>query len=122
MPITDIPNISSLKTEWAAAQPPSRPAVASSSTATTETASVSSSTSAASAPSAQPGKSSGRVQVPSVATALSATVAGKNYAESVEESGGIYIASVPSPPGVRATGASVLSAENNLNMKLDELA
>jgi hypothetical protein len=49
--------------------------------------------------------------------------AGKNYSGSVEESGGMYLASVPNPPpGVSASGPSVQSAEDNLNIKLDAVA
>ena len=61
------------------------------------------------------------VQVATVAASYSETVAGKNYPGSVEESGGAYIASVPNPPGASASGSSVESAENNLNLKLDAL-
>jgi predicted RNase H-like HicB family nuclease len=49
-------------------------------------------------------------------------VSGKNYAGSVEEAAGVFIASVPSPPGISASGLSVQTAENNLDMKLDALA
>jgi len=52
----------------------------------------------------------------------STTVAGKNYPLSLEESAGIYVASVPNPPGASATGSTPQSAENNLDMKLDTLA
>ena len=58
----------------------------------------------------------------SVAASYSVTIAGNNYSGSVEESGGVYIASVPNPPGASASGSSVESAENNLNIKLDTLA
>jgi len=62
------------------------------------------------------------LQVTTLAATASSTVSGKSYPESIEESGGIYVASVPSPPGTSASGSSVESAENNLNMKLDTLA
>jgi hypothetical protein len=52
----------------------------------------------------------------------STTVGGKNYALSVEQAGGTYVASVPNPPGISATGSSVELAEDNLNTKLDTLA
>jgi predicted RNase H-like HicB family nuclease len=57
-----------------------------------------------------------------IAASYSTTVAGKNYSGSVEESGGIYTASVPIPPGVSASGASIESAEIKLNVILDTLA
>jgi predicted RNase H-like HicB family nuclease len=49
-------------------------------------------------------------------------VAGKSYSGSVQESGGVYTASVPMPPGVSASGSSIESAEMNLNLILDTLA
>ena len=52
----------------------------------------------------------------------STTVGGKNYSESIEELGGTYIASVPNPPAVSASGSSIQSAEVNLNIILDTLA
>jgi predicted RNase H-like HicB family nuclease len=60
--------------------------------------------------------------VAKLAASYSTTVAGKNYSGSVEESGGTYTASVPDVPGASASGSSVQSAENNLNIKLDILA
>lgn len=51
-----------------------------------------------------------------------ATVAGKDYAESVQAFDGVIVASVPNPPGATATGSSVESAEYNLQMKLDTIA
>jgi predicted RNase H-like HicB family nuclease len=51
----------------------------------------------------------------------STTVGGKNYALSVEELGGTYVASVPNPPGAQATGSSPQAAEENLDFKLDAL-
>ena len=62
------------------------------------------------------------VQVSTLAATYSPTVSGKNYAGSVEEAAGVYIASVPSPPGITASGLSVQTAEDNLDMKLDALA
>jgi hypothetical protein len=62
------------------------------------------------------------VQVTTVAATYSTTVGGKNYPGSVVQAGDTYIASVPNPPGISASGPSVVSAENNLNMKLDTLA
>lgn len=64
----------------------------------------------------------GSSQMETIAASYSTTVAGKNYSASVEESGGIYTASVPIPPGVSASGGSIESAEANLNIVLDTLA
>jgi predicted RNase H-like HicB family nuclease len=56
------------------------------------------------------------------AAVYSTTVAGKNYSGSVvEETGGVYEASVPNMPGATATGSSVQSAENNLSVRIDTL-
>lgn len=65
--------------------------------------------------------SSSDLRVTKLAATDSTTVAGKTYPESIEFSGGEYIVSVPSPPGVRASGLSEVSAENNLNVILDTL-
>jgi hypothetical protein len=61
-------------------------------------------------------------RVSSLNASYSTTVAGKNYSLNVEESGGTYVASVPNPPAVTATGSSPQSAEDNLDIKLDTLA
>jgi predicted RNase H-like HicB family nuclease len=61
-------------------------------------------------------------QMATIAASYSTTVAGKSYSGSVQESGGVYTASVPMPPGVSASGSSIESAEMNLNMILDTLA
>jgi hypothetical protein len=52
----------------------------------------------------------------------STTARGKNYALSMEESAGVYVASVPNPPGASATGSTPQMAESNLDNKLDALA
>jgi predicted RNase H-like HicB family nuclease len=57
-----------------------------------------------------------------LAASYSTTVAGKSYSGSVEESEGTYVASVPMPPGVSASGSTIQSAEENLNTILDTLA
>lgn len=54
--------------------------------------------------------------------AYSTHVAGKGYAGSVSENNGIYYVSVPNLPGAHATGTSIQSAENNLTLRIDELA
>lgn len=61
-------------------------------------------------------------QIATLAEAYSTTVAGKSYAASVEELGGVFTASVPMPPGLSASGDSVESAEINLSIVLDTLA
>ena len=71
---------------------------------------------------AQSGDSATSVPVLTFAEPLSTTVAGKNYALSIEQAGDVYIASVPNPPGATATGSSAETAESNLNIKLDTLA
>jgi predicted RNase H-like HicB family nuclease len=57
-----------------------------------------------------------------IAASYSTTVGGTSYAARVEESGGVYTASVPMPPGLRASGGSIESAEINLSIVLDTLA
>jgi len=61
-------------------------------------------------------------QAAALTTSYSTTVAGKNYSGSVQESEGTYVASIPNPPGASASGSSVQSAENNLDVILDTLA
>jgi predicted RNase H-like HicB family nuclease len=61
-------------------------------------------------------------EIATIAATYSTTVAGKNYGASVEESGGVYTASVPMPPGLSASGTSIESAELNLSIVLDALA
>lgn len=56
-----------------------------------------------------------------LAAVYSATVGGKNYSGSVEQSGGVYSASVPNLPGASASGSSVQAAENNLTLRIDTL-
>lgn len=63
-----------------------------------------------------------QAQVSALEASFSATVGGKNYPESIAESAGVYVASVPNPPGQTATGATIESAEYNLQVKLDTLA
>jgi myo-inositol-hexaphosphate 3-phosphohydrolase len=128
MQIDRISKISTSTAEWATAtvEPKSKENESSSPTAVREAASVS--PSVAVAPS-KPASSSianhvsaTGLQVTTLAATYSRTVSGKSYPESIEESGGVYVASVPSPPGITASGTTVESAENSLNMKLDTLA
>jgi hypothetical protein len=62
------------------------------------------------------------LHAPPITSAYSTSVGGKSYPLSVELSEGIFVASVPNPPGATATGATPQSAEMNLDMKLDTLA
>jgi len=52
----------------------------------------------------------------------STTGAEKINSESVQETEGTYVASVPNSSGATASGSSVQSAESNLNVVLDRLA
>jgi hypothetical protein len=54
-------------------------------------------------------------------TSFSTTVAGTQYSGSVAESGGEYVASVASLSGATASGSSLISAENSLTIRIDEL-
>jgi predicted RNase H-like HicB family nuclease len=54
-------------------------------------------------------------------SSYSTTVNGTQYSGSVVQSGGQYTASVPNVPGASATGTSLAAAENNLNIRIDEL-
>jgi hypothetical protein len=49
------------------------------------------------------------------------TVGHQQYAAAVEQSGGNYTASVENVTGGTATGSSELAAENNLQLRIDEL-
>jgi hypothetical protein len=49
------------------------------------------------------------------------TVNGTHYTSSIDESGGVYTATVPTIPVVTASGATVTAAENNLNLRIDVL-
>jgi predicted RNase H-like HicB family nuclease len=54
-------------------------------------------------------------------TSYSTTVGGTQYSGGVEESGGDYVASVPGLSGATASGSSLVAAENNLTVRIDEL-
>jgi hypothetical protein len=125
MQISGIAKIAS-STEWAPAQPSSKLATTLSPSDATPASSAA--TAVAVTPVQKPASSAevqnspSLVQVTKLAGSYSATIAGKNYSESVEESGGVYIASVPAPPGTTASGGSAESAQHNLDIKLDALA
>lgn len=55
------------------------------------------------------------------ATVYTTTVAGEQYSGSVAESDGQYTASVPNLPDASATGTTQQTAENNLDIRIDEL-
>jgi len=124
MQISGTPKIVSPQ-EWAPPEPAAKSTLATSSPSATPAASVA--TAVAVTPvqnassSSQVQNSTSLLQVSTIAGSYSTTVSGKNYSESVEKSGAIYIASVPAPPGFHATGDSVESAQHNLEVKLDTL-
>ena len=60
-------------------------------------------------------------EVETLVGSYSTTVGGTQYAGSVEEQNGSYVASVPSLSGATATGATLIEAENNLTIRIDEL-
>jgi len=60
-------------------------------------------------------------EVETLVGSYSTTVGGTQYAGSVEEQNGSYVASVPSVSGATATGSSMIDAENNLSVRIDEL-
>lgn len=126
MQISSVTEAAASTMDWARTPRQSTPASSSSSTAPVQTARAA--TSAAPAPagissfSSQLQKASNSAPLSNMAAPYSATAGGKNYPGSVEESAGVYVASVPDPPGASASGATAQIAENNLEMKLDKLA
>lgn len=64
---------------------------------------------------------SAATEVETLVGSYSTTVAGTQYAGSVEEQNSSYVASVPNVSGATATGASMIEAENNLTTRIDEL-
>jgi len=126
MEINSVSKVATPTANWAATARQSNPPTSSPSTTAQQTSlapsSISSPPVGASSSLAQIQNAVSSVQVVTVAASYSVTVAGKNYPGSVEKSGGVYIASVLNPPGASASGSSVESAENNLNLKLDAIA
>jgi len=57
-----------------------------------------------------------------LAALYSTKVGGSSYPAEVQLSGGSYVATIPALPGVSATGATILEAENNLNLRINVLA
>ena len=110
--------------QWTSVQSQSKPAVASLSTASRQAAPAAQSSDSAGADSsfALVQNSANSTETATIAASYSTTVGGRNYSASVAESGGVYTASVPMPPGVSASGSSIESAELNLSIILDTLA
>jgi len=61
-------------------------------------------------------------EVDTLVGAYTTTIGGVTYSGSVEEENGVYTASVSSLGGATATGSSMIEAENNLAVRIDELA
>jgi len=61
------------------------------------------------------------ITVDALISGYSTTVGGKQYAASILETGGEYTASIANVPGATATGTTEQAAENNLNIRIDEL-
>jgi hypothetical protein len=57
--------------------------------------------------------------VATLITGYSTTVAGTHYSGNVEQSGSEYTASIEDVFGAVASGSSILSAENNLGLRID---
>jgi hypothetical protein len=120
MQISAISETASTSTQWTSAEP----LAASPSTTSRQTAPATQSSD-----SAETGSSFAQIQQPvssshstTIAASYSTTVGGRNYSASVQKSEGVYTASVPMPPGLSASGASIESAEINLGILLDTLA
>ena len=126
MQISTIAETASSSAHWSSARTQSRQVTTSSVTAAEQSASAATGESSAPALSASSAtlmqSAASSSQMATIAASYSTTVAGKSYSGSVQESGGVYTASVPMPPGVSASGSSIESAEMNLNMILDTLA
>jgi hypothetical protein len=119
MQIGNISSIAPITTEHAASRAANSGPSTTSSTdndASPAKASATAPSSAAPAPSG-----SAAAQSNPMAAAYSTSVGGKTYSGSVSETGGVYEVSVPNVPGARASASSIQTAENNLNMRIDEL-
>jgi hypothetical protein len=123
MQIGSISNSTPSTFEYSSSQRQSQPATPSSAASVVQPEPTISAKSTSSTPSLSLVQSeTSSVGVGKVAVAYRTTVAGKNYGGTVEESAGRYTASVPMPPGSCASGPTIESAEDNLNMILDTLA
>ena len=116
------PVLSSRSTAASSANTNVSTSAASASAASTSTVPAST---ASSAKTSHSGTSSGggsaAVQETDQATSFSTTVAGKQYSGSVADSDGTYTASISNLSGATASGSSAQAAENNLNVRIDEL-
>ena len=123
MQISSISSIVTAASGLTAATHPSSPAaVSQSATVASPKPTTSSSTpkSAKTSSLPAPAQSASAIQE-TLAAVYSTTVGGKSFSGSVEESGGEYEASVAGMPGASASGSSIQSAENNLDIKIDAL-
>lgn len=62
-----------------------------------------------------------RCAVETLAAVYTTTVGGQQYTGDIEQSGAEYTASVANLPGVSASGSSVIDAEINLSIRIDEI-
>jgi len=120
MQISGADGIAQLSTEWASKSASAPPSAAA--------ARIASRPSSNSEPSASASfsvpieNSTGNAHESTLVVSYSPSVNGTRFLASVEDVGGVYVASVPSPPGYSATGSSVEAAETNLEIELDILA
>lgn len=128
MQINNVARIDSSVPPWTSSEKQPLPAASTAKTAT-QPVKVASQTVSSASPAASVAISSAVSQISplnkaqvSTLSSYSATVGGKNYPEAIAESAGVYVASVPDPPGASATGSTIQSAEHNLEVKLDTLA
>jgi len=87
----------------------------------TSTAADSTLTVANSSASTSPGNPTQGAQALTIPASYTANAGGKSYSVSVEETGGIYVASVEVPPEASATGSSIQSAEASLDVRIDAM-
>ena len=95
------------------------PSTASTSTTSTAATSPAKTTSSRSGGGGGGGSSSATQAM--MVSSYSTTVAGKQYAGSVDESNGQYTASVPGLAGASASAGSAQAAEDALTLRIDEL-
>jgi hypothetical protein len=122
--ISSISAISSVSTSSAKSAVPARPAVVTVPSAAPGPAAATATTTPQ--PAVRSGGSGGGGGVTAsaldAATTYSTTVGGKNYSGSVQESDGVYEASIPNLPGASASGSSAELAETNLDSLISVLA
>jgi hypothetical protein len=66
--------------------------------------------------------SNGAVGSETLAAVYITSAAGRDFSASVDQAGSVYVATLPYPPGGTASGESVQQVENNLTIRIDELA